>query len=122
MRPRFEHVPMLEAQAAEAVEHERVRHGRTSSMLPTAVVSNASCIISTDKAAGATSVMGASKWLAEQVVRCLEGGARTFCAVQFGNVLGSRGSVIPTFQRQIAARRPGDRRGPVDDAVLHGRA
>jgi FlaA1/EpsC-like NDP-sugar epimerase len=61
--------------------------------------------ISTDKAARPTSVMGASKWLAEQVLlsRAPEDG---YCAVRFGNVLGSRGSVIPTFQRQIAAGGP----------------
>jgi FlaA1/EpsC-like NDP-sugar epimerase len=61
--------------------------------------------ISTDKAATPTSVMGASKWLAEQIV--LE---RANCdgyrSVRFGNVLGSRGSVIPTFQKQIAAGGP----------------
>jgi FlaA1/EpsC-like NDP-sugar epimerase len=61
--------------------------------------------ISTDKAATPTSVMGASKWLAEQIMlaRAPREGC---CAVRFGNVLGSRGSVIPTFQRQIAAGGP----------------
>ena len=61
--------------------------------------------ISTDKAAKPTSVMGASKWLAEQVLlaRAPRDG---YCAVRFGNVLGSRGSVVPTFQRQIAAGGP----------------
>src|SRR5436190_1252990 len=50
--------------------------------------------------------MGASKWLAEQVVLLRKPASRKFCAVRFGNVLGSRGSVIPTFQRQIAAGGP----------------
>jgi len=62
--------------------------------------------ISTDKAAIPTSVMGASKWLAEQVVLLRTPTGPKFCAVRFGNVLGSRGSVIPTFQRQIAAGGP----------------
>jgi FlaA1/EpsC-like NDP-sugar epimerase len=50
-------------------------------------------------------VMGASKWFAEQIVRSVDGGC-VFCAVRFGNVLGSRGSVIPTFLRQISLGGP----------------
>jgi FlaA1/EpsC-like NDP-sugar epimerase len=50
--------------------------------------------------------MGASKWLAEQVVLSRAPEGSRYCAVRFGNVLGSRGSVIPTFQRQIAAGGP----------------
>jgi FlaA1/EpsC-like NDP-sugar epimerase len=50
--------------------------------------------------------MGASKRLAEQIVRSLDGRGTAFCAVRFGNVLGSRGSVIPTFVRQIQAGGP----------------
>jgi len=62
--------------------------------------------ISTDKAVHPSSVMGASKWMGEQIVlsNALAGGR--FCAVRFGNVLGSRGSVIPTFARQISAGGP----------------
>jgi FlaA1/EpsC-like NDP-sugar epimerase len=61
--------------------------------------------ISTDKAAAPTSVMGASKWVAEQLVleRAAYDGYRS---VRFGNVLGSRGSVIPTFRKQIASGGP----------------
>ncbi len=61
--------------------------------------------ISTDKAAAPSSVMGASKWIAEQIVleRAVHDGYRS---VRFGNVLGSRGSVIPTFRKQIAAGGP----------------
>jgi FlaA1/EpsC-like NDP-sugar epimerase len=61
--------------------------------------------ISTDKAADPSSAMGASKWIAEQIVLDTAPN-RTYRAVRFGNVIGSRGSVIPTFQRQIAAGGP----------------
>jgi FlaA1/EpsC-like NDP-sugar epimerase len=63
-------------------------------------------MISTDKAINPASVMGASKWLAEQIIRSLHGNGTTLSAVRFGNVLGSRGSVIPTFFRQIARGGP----------------
>jgi FlaA1/EpsC-like NDP-sugar epimerase len=58
-------------------------------------------LISTDKAVKPASVMGASKWFAEQIVRSLHDNGSIYCAVRFGNVLGSRGSVIPTFLDQI---------------------
>jgi FlaA1/EpsC-like NDP-sugar epimerase len=99
------HVPILESFAVEAattnvlgtqnVVDAAVRHGTERLVL-----------ISTDKAAEPTNVMGATKWLAEQVVLDRTPPGRRFCAVRFGNVLGSRGSVIPTFQRQIAAGGP----------------
>ena len=62
--------------------------------------------ISTDKVVRPTSVMGASKWVAEQLVLARAPLGSSFCVVRFGNVLGSRGSVIPTFARQIAAGGP----------------
>jgi FlaA1/EpsC-like NDP-sugar epimerase len=98
------HVPILEEWACEAV---RTNVFGTLNVLDACArlgTGHLVCI-STDKAASPSSVMGATKWLAEQIV--LERAARDgYCSVRFGNVLGSRGSVIPTFQRQIAAGGP----------------
>jgi FlaA1/EpsC-like NDP-sugar epimerase len=99
------HVPILEDHPREAL---------STNVLGTANVADAAVaagverfvLISTDKAVRPVSVMGASKWFAEQIVRSLHGNGTVFCAVRFGNVLGSRGSVIPTFLRQIAKGGP----------------
>ena len=99
------HVPVLERFPAEAV---RTNVLGTANLVDAAVASGVGrfVLISTDKAVRPASVMGASKWMAEQIVRSVQGRDTMFCAVRFGNVLGSRGSVIPTFLRQIRAGGP----------------
>ena len=99
------HVPVLEEHPAEAL-HTNVLG--TANLADAAVANGVGhfVLISTDKAINPVSVMGTSKWLAEQVVRSLQNGHSVLCAVRFGNVLGSRGSVIPTFFRQIARGGP----------------
>jgi FlaA1/EpsC-like NDP-sugar epimerase len=99
------HVPILEHHACEAV---RTNVLGTANVVDAAVRAGVErfVLISTDKAAQPTNVMGASKWLAEQVVLAAAPPEAAYCSVRFGNVLGSRGSVIPTFQRQIDAGGP----------------
>ena len=99
------HVPLLEAHPSEAV--------RTNVLGTHNVVAAAADVgvdrlvfISTDKAVRPSNVMGASKWLGEQIVLAQAPAGSRWCSVRFGNVLGSRGSVIPTFARQISAGGP----------------
>ncbi len=102
------HVPLMEQNPCEAIKNN---------VLGTKNVADASCscgaaefvMISTDKAVNPSSVMGVSKRMAEIYTQALNG--RDNCrtqlkAVRFGNVLGSAGSVVPTFRKQIAAGGP----------------
>jgi len=102
------HVPMMESQPAEAIRNN---------ILGTAQLAELACafeverflLISTDKAINPTSIMGASKRMAEITVQSMQArchGRTRFTAVRFGNVLGSSGSVVPIFARQIAAGGP----------------
>jgi len=101
----YKHVPMMEAHVFEAIENnvfgtwaaalEAAAHGVEDFVL-----------ISTDKAVRPASVMGATKRLAELVVLSLQNSGTRYTAVRFGNVLGSSGSVIPIFKRQIARGGP----------------
>jgi FlaA1/EpsC-like NDP-sugar epimerase len=107
----YKHVPMMERFPEHAVSNNI--HG-TYTIASTAKRFGCETfiLVSTDKAVNPTSVMGASKRAAELVVQhfneqCKEDNLNScFAAVRFGNVLGSRGSVIPTFKRQIAAGGP----------------
>ena len=100
------HVPLMEANAGEAIRNN---------VLGTLNVANAAwraavedfVMVSTDKAVRPTSVMGATKRLAEMYVQSLNAKIETrFMTVRFGNVLGSEGSVLQVFQRQIEAGGP----------------
>ena len=99
------HVPVLEDHPVEAA---RVNVIGTQNVVDAAEAAGVRrfVLISTDKAVKPVSVMGASKQLAEQVVLGHQPAGAAYCAVRFGNVLGSRGSVIPTFANQIAAGGP----------------
>lgn len=99
------HVPILEQYPEQALYTNLIGTANVADAAAAAGVERF-VLISTDKAVKPESVMGASKWFAEQVVRGHSGNGCTFCCVRFGNVLGSRGSVIPTFLRQIAKGGP----------------
>jgi FlaA1/EpsC-like NDP-sugar epimerase len=100
------HVPLMELNAGEAIKNNIVgtqnvadaadRYGSTNFVM-----------ISTDKAVNPTSIMGSSKRIAEMYVQDLSRTSKTqFVTVRFGNVLGSEGSVVPIFKKQIAEGGP----------------
>ena len=95
----YKHVPMLEAHPIQAVE---TNVAGTLNVLRCAHAAGVKrfILISTDKAASKHSVMGCTKRLCEQLVLAYRG-SMTCWAVRFGNVVGSRGSVVPLFERQI---------------------
>jgi FlaA1/EpsC-like NDP-sugar epimerase len=96
----------MEMNPAEAITNNVMG---TRNLLQAALAANVErfVMISTDKAVNPTSVMGASKRTAELLVhRAAQQSGRPYVAVRFGNVLGSRGSVVLTFQKQIAAGGP----------------
>jgi FlaA1/EpsC-like NDP-sugar epimerase len=101
----YKHVPMMEMHMFEALQNNvfgtyetalaAAEHGLEDFVM-----------ISTDKAVRPTSIMGVTKRLAELAVNSLQNGGTRFVSVRFGNVLGSNGSVIPLFKKQIAAGGP----------------
>ena len=102
------HVPMMESQPGEALKNNTLGTALVATMASQYKVQKF-ILISTDKAVNPTNIMGASKRLAEIVVQSVQqkpGNTTRFIAVRFGNVLGSSGSVIPLFQKQIKAGGP----------------
>ena len=100
------HVPLMEFSPCEAIKNN-VFGTYNIATCASEYGAKRFVMISTDKAVNPTNIMGASKRLCEMIVQTLQKTSNTeFVAVRFGNVLGSNGSVIPRFKKQIAAGGP----------------
>jgi O-antigen biosynthesis protein WbqV len=103
----FKHVPLAEANVAEAILTNAIG---TRILAEACARSNVAVMVmvSTDKAVNPTGIMGAAKRIAEMTCQALNiaSSATRFVVVRFGNVLGSTGSVVPLFQRQLAKGEP----------------
>jgi len=99
------HVPMMELNPFEAIKNNVVG---TINTIEACIQNGVKkfILISTDKAVNPVNIMGASKRIAELVVKNMNNRGTELAAVRFGNVLGSNGSVVPKFKRQIAAGGP----------------
>ena len=99
------HVPLMEVSGGEAIKNNVFGTKNVADMAEKYGTAKF-ILISTDKAVNPTNIMGASKRLCEMIVQSRSDSKTSFAAVRFGNVLGSNGSVIPLFKRQIAAGGP----------------